>query len=83
MYAVADVKDVSGPARRPPQDGHALTLHDLPGRLEHDGIEISLYCMVESDRSQATSSGIRQSTPITLPPASAIASSRAPVLVPK
>ena len=66
--AVAEVEDVAGPAFGAAQDVLRAALDPLPWPEQDRPVEIPLDSPVVPIRSQATSSGTRQSMPITSPP---------------
>ena len=71
-----------GSAARASEDLERLGLDDVPGGEPDGGIEIPCTARSET-RSQPASNGIRQSRPITSPPATAIFSSSVAVPVPE
>ena len=82
--AVAEVEDVAGTPAGRLEDGVGRTLNAVPRTEEQRGIEVApgrrgpiRLC------SQPSPSGMRQSRPMTSPPAAAIDSSRCDVPVPK
>src|ERR1700740_160459 len=82
---VAEVEDVTGPASRAPQDVSHPGFERRARREERGRVQVPLEGGARSGpmRSQAWASGIRQSTPITSPPAAAKSSSSPAVSVPK
>ena len=81
--AVAEVEDVARAAGRAREHVERRRLDPLPRPEEDGAVEVALHAAVVADRSQPQSSGIRQSSPITSPPASRICSSSVAVPVPK
>ena len=83
QHAVAEIEDVPGPAARASQHVVGAGEQAIDGAEQQRRIEIALDAAVGADESQASSSGSRQSMPITSPPASARSRRIAVVPTPK